>query len=263
MGFVRHLHRTLLIPEAGKYIVGLSSLVLVVLIITGLRLWIPKRWSNLKARLGVKKGASFKRKNYDWHNSLGFYFSPFIALIALTGAAITFNKFIILALFIVGFEEPQTVESLLGQHSEYRSNTPPLAIDSVVALGNAAVPGGIVEGISLPYDSVGTYGVNITAPGPAETGDRSLLYYDQYSGQRVMSTHHDLAHIGKLYLNWVTPMHYGTFGGLPTRLVALVSSLIVPILFVTGFIIWWGRWKKRKKITSSAETQPQKELQNA
>jgi uncharacterized iron-regulated membrane protein len=253
MGFIRHLHRTLLIPVAGKYIVGVASLVLVVLMITGLRLWIPKKWNKLKARLGVKRGASFKRQNYDWHNSLGFYFSPFITLIALTGAAITFSQFVILGLFLVSFEPPKSIESIIGQQSTYQAGKEPKAIDLVVEKANQEIPGGVVEGVTLPLDSVGTYGMNIIAPGAAKTGDVSLIYYDQYSGERLMSTHHDLAHMGKAYLNWVTPIHYGTFGGLVTRILALLASLVVPVLFITGFVIWWGRWKKRKKVSGASK----------
>ena len=62
-----------------------------------------------------------------------------------------------------------------------------------------------------------------------------------------MNTDADLPHIGKAYVNWVTPIHYGTFGGLTTRILALIASLVVPVLFVTGFIIWRGRWLKRNK----------------
>lgn len=247
MGFIRNLHRTLLIPTVGKYIVGVASLFLVILMITGLRLWIPKHWGKLKERLTVKKGASFKRQNYDWHNSLGFYFSPFITLISLTGAAITFSPLVIMALFLVSFEPPQSIDSILGQKSQYVANGQPLAIDAVVAMANEEIPGGVVRGITLPYDSIGTFGVNILAPGRAKTGDYSIINYDQYAGKALMNTDADLPHIGKAYVNWVTPIHYGTFGGLTTRILALIASLVVPVLFVTGFIIWRGRWLKRNK----------------
>ncbi len=92
MGFIRKLHRTLLIPTWGKYIVGIASLLMVSLMVTGLRLWIPRKWKYVKKRLTIKRGVGFKRQNYDFHNILGFYFSPVIALLALTGVAITFAQ---------------------------------------------------------------------------------------------------------------------------------------------------------------------------
>lgn len=244
MGFIRHLHRTLLIPTVGKYMVGICSLFLVILMITGLRLWLPKRFKQLRSRLTVKRGASRKRQNYDWHNSLGFYFSPFITLISLTGAAITFSPLVILALFLVSFEPPQSLDSLLGQQSEYQQRLP-IPIDEMVTIAFTEITEGEVRGVTLPADSVGAYTMDIIAPGRAQTGDRSLVYYDQYSGQKLMNTDTDTPHLGKAYINWVTPIHYGTFGGMPTRIIALITTLVVPILFVTGFVIWWGRWKKR------------------
>ncbi|MGY0035678.1 PepSY-associated TM helix domain-containing protein [Pedobacter sp. NJ-S-72] len=75
---VMDLHRTLLIPVIGKYIVGLASLCLLILTISGLRLWLPKKWEQLKSVLTVKFSGKFKRQNYDWHNVLGFYSSPIV-----------------------------------------------------------------------------------------------------------------------------------------------------------------------------------------
>ncbi|MEM7659631.1 MAG: PepSY-associated TM helix domain-containing protein, partial [Bacteroidota bacterium] len=115
MGFIRHLHRTLLIPPFGKYLVGIAAIICAILMITGLRLWIPKRWNSLKARLGVKWGGSAKRVNYDFHNSLGFYFSPMITLISLTGAMITFAQVVLLFLFLLNFQSPMSISEVLDQ----------------------------------------------------------------------------------------------------------------------------------------------------
>ncbi len=135
----------------------------------------------------------------------------------------------------------------MGRQSIYQEGVKPLTIDEVVAKGAMEIPGGKVRGVSLPHDSAGVYQVSITAPGPSKAGDASLISYDQFSGERVMSTHHDFAHLGKLYLNWVTPIHYGTFGGEVTRVIALLASLAGTVLFATGLTIWWGRWKKLRK----------------
>ncbi|GAA4822557.1 PepSY-associated TM helix domain-containing protein [Algivirga pacifica] len=262
MGIIRSLHRTLLVPEIGKYIVGIASLVMVILMITGLRLWIPKKWNMLKTRLTIKSGASVKRQVYDLHNTLGFYFSPVITILALTGAAITFNRFLIIGLFLVSFEPPKSIESILGQQSTYDANNPiPMKVEEVMAIANREIEGGAVKGITLPHDSLGTYEMNIIAPGYAETGDRSLVYYDQYTGERLMSTHHDLPHLGKVYLNWVTPLHYGTFGGQVTRILALITTLVIPVLFISGVYVWYGRWKKSKK--KAMQKKQKKQLDHA
>jgi len=247
MGFIKELHRTLLIPTAGRYIVGIASLFLVILMITGLRLWIPKHWKLLKSRLTVKKGASFKRQNYDLHNSLGFYFSPFITLISMTGVAITFSNIIILTLFIVNFQSPQSIGDILGKQSVYQADKESKRIEEILTIAQADMPHAEIRGFSVPKDSAGGFTVNFVAEGEAVTGDHSFATFDQYTGERLLNTEKDFANTGKIPLNWLTSVHYGTFGGLPTRIVALLASLVAPVLFVTGFIIWWGRWKKRQR----------------
>lgn len=253
MGIIRSLHRTLLIPVVGKYIVGFSSLFMVILMITGLRLWIPNHWNMLKERLTVKKGASFKRQNYDLHNVLGFYFSPFITLISMTGVAITFANFVILALFIVNFQSPKSIGAILGKQSEIRTDIETMPIGKILEIAREDMPHAEIRGFSVPLDSAGAFRVNFVADGIAKTGDNSFSTYDQYTGKRLLNTHKDFANTGKLALNWLTTVHYGTFGGMPTRIIALLSSLVAPILFITGFIIWWGRWKKRKRSKISSK----------
>lgn len=247
MGVIRNLHRTLLIPTIGRYIVGFASIFMVILMITGLRLWIPKHWSRLKEKLTIKKGASFKRQNYDLHQSMGFYFSPFISLISLTGVAITFSPIVVLALFLVSFEPPKSIDEILGVPSTYQEGVNPISIDQAATLAMAEVPEGKVMGLTIPVDSVATYAVNLISPGKSQTGDFNIVNLDQYSGEVVLNLD-DFPNIGKAYINWVTPIHYGTFGGLTTRIIALITTLMVPILFISGFIIWLERWKKRKKL---------------
>ena len=40
---------------------------------------------------------------------------------------------------------------------------------------------------------------------------------------------------------WVGPLHVGNFGGIGIRIAWLVLGLAPPLLFVTGFIMWWTR----------------------
>ncbi len=246
MGFIRNLHRTLLIPKVGKYLTGISALCCTFLMITGLRLWLPKRWKNLRARLGIRWHAARKRVNYDLHNTLGFYFSPAIALIALTGVMITFSQVILLFLFLLSFEPPVSIEKIFDQKSDYVSDQAPIEIQEAVRLAEAAVPGAKVRGFILPRDSVGAYNMNLVAPARVRTGDHSIVFLDQYSGRIINTSEASEFKLTKAYLNWVTPIHYGSFAGLPTRILALVASLVTVVLIFSGFYIWLGRWRKRQ-----------------
>ncbi|UBM60424.1 PepSY domain-containing protein [Marinilongibacter aquaticus] len=253
-GFVRNLHRTLLIPGLGRYLVGSSALMGLVLVVTGLRLWWPKKWAQLKSKLWLKTKAKRKRVNYDLHSVLGLYFSPFISIISTTGAIITFNQFVILMLFLLSFSPPQSIQEILGKQSTYREGAQTLSLQEVLENVQDFKPAGNIMGIALPHDSLGAYSFDVLEPLDYHAeGHRSRLTLDQYSGEILMDTDRDYPETARLYLDWVTPLHFGTFGGFTTRIVALFSCLAFSILFITGIYIWLPRWTKRKSKNQDLE----------
>jgi uncharacterized iron-regulated membrane protein len=249
ISIVTSIHRTLLIPVAGRYIVGISSLILLILTITGLRLWIPQKWKQLKSVLTVNFKMSAKRQNYDWHNVLGFYSSPVVALLSLTGFCITFSMLVIPMLFILSGKSPQGVAQLLGAKSHYTTGATPLPLIKVADIAKQAMPEGRIAGIALPgpKDTLGNYRLDLEVPGLPKSGKRAMLVVDQYTGKILLNNQKDFPNVGNAYLSWLTPIHYGSFGGRPTQILALIAGLIPLALAITGFIIWWPRYKKQRR----------------
>lgn len=249
ISIVTNIHRTLLIPMAGRYLVGISSLILLILTITGLRLWIPQKWKQLKSVLTVNFKMSAKRQNYDWHNVLGFYSSPVVALLSLTGFCITFSMLVIPLLFILSGKSPQGVAQLLGAKSHYTAGAVPLPLTKVADIARQVMPEGRIAGIALPgpKDTLGNYRLDLEVPGLPKSGKRAMLVIDQYTGKVLLNNQKDFPNVGNAYLSWLTPIHYGSFGGRPTQLLALIAGLIPLALAITGFIIWWPRYKKQRR----------------
>jgi len=42
-----------------------------------------------------------------------------------------------------------------------------------------------------------------------------------------------------------TAVHYGQFGGTPTRIFAVTIGLTLPLLYLTGMPLWWRRVSRR------------------
>lgn len=86
--FILNGHRFLWLPyEIGRPIVNYGTMIFVILLITGMVLWWPRKWTKVTRdqSFKVKWKASFKRVNYDLHNVFGFYSLLFVLAIALTG----------------------------------------------------------------------------------------------------------------------------------------------------------------------------------
>lgn len=85
-GQIMKLHRWLMDDSrtVGKAIVGISTIFMVFILISGLAIWLPKKWKN-RANYTIKTDANTKRLFYDLHRILGLYAVLFLLLMALTG----------------------------------------------------------------------------------------------------------------------------------------------------------------------------------
>ncbi|MGF1600984.1 MAG: PepSY-associated TM helix domain-containing protein [Thermosynechococcaceae cyanobacterium] len=81
---------------------------------------------------------------------------------------------------------------------------------------------------------------------PLDSEDfNSYVKVDQYSGQVLQVQDSRKGGMGDRVLNSFTPIHYGTFGGLPTRILYIFVGLSPLILFITGVTMW--RYRQRSK----------------
>jgi uncharacterized iron-regulated membrane protein len=92
------LHRWLMdVPAAkgemtfGKLVVGISTLAMVILLISGIVLWWPKGIKMLKNRTKVSLTKGWRRFNYDLHVSAGMYATILLLIMALTGLVWSFE----------------------------------------------------------------------------------------------------------------------------------------------------------------------------
>lgn len=95
---IMQLHRWLLDEykrdgsfSLGKSIVGYSTLVLVIIIISGVVIWYPRNKRALKSRLRIKTKSGWHRFFYDLHVSGGFYATLLLLALALTGLTWSFG----------------------------------------------------------------------------------------------------------------------------------------------------------------------------
>ena len=59
--------------------------------------------------------------------------------------------------------------------------------------------------------------------------------------------------LGDLIMRWAAPLHVGNFGGLPIKITWSILGLAPPLLFVTGFIMWWTRVVRPRWLASRRE----------
>ncbi|MBF9239302.1 PepSY domain-containing protein [Hymenobacter sp. BT683] len=246
---VQEIHMTLLLPEAiAKWVVGGSVIIFLVMLVTGLVLWWPKRKQERKQRFTIKWGARWRRINYDLHNVLGFYIASLAGVLALTGLFMLFPVMLDATMWAANGGRTYPQEKVLPK------------VDTLQAVTAAAQP--------LPdviYRTVlrRSPGAEMVLIGPTGTGkdpaycwtyQQALHYYhrDEYafhpvSGQLLLARFHAGKSAGMKLGDMNYDVHTGQILGLGGKIVAFLVSLLAASLPVTGTLLWWGRRNKKAK----------------
>ncbi|WP_188169438.1 PepSY domain-containing protein [Flammeovirga sp. EKP202] len=87
---MKSIHKNLLLGKVGNHIVGVSILIFVVLLVSGLVLWFPKNKKQWKQGFTIKWSAKLPRIIYDLHNTLGFYTFLLLLFISITGLYVSY-----------------------------------------------------------------------------------------------------------------------------------------------------------------------------
>lgn len=251
---IKYLHWSLLLnTKYGQPIVGWGTLIFVVLLITGLVLWWPKRKKkkSIRKAFRIKWNAKWKRLNLDLHNVLGFYSLLFALILAITGLFYSFTT--VQKLMYVSAQgstvQPKTVTKASTDFNAKSKNPIDIALKTV----QQKVPKSTRFSVNLNRASKKAP-LYVSAYNEKEVYyDRVDFQFDRYSGKELYQQPTSDFNRGKSLVNMNYDIHVGAIGGLPGKVIAFLVSLICASLPVTGFLYWWYRKKffskKKKKKT--------------
>lgn len=245
LGVTIKLHVALLAGNTGTMIVGIVAFVLLVLSLTGIVLW--PGWRKLIAGFKIKLDAHPKRVNFDIHKIIGIIAAIFLALTAFTGFCWNFFDLTSPVIYALTF-----TQSPLEPTSNLIPGQSRLKLTPQLLFAQAALPDAVIRRVYFPATSKDSLRVRMKLPqGKSEYGD-SNVYLDQYSGKVLRVDNALKMPLGDRVLNSFTPLHYGTFGGLPTRILYVFVGLAPLILFLTGFVMYWYRYRTKSSRRDSA-----------
>ena len=245
----RRLHQNLLLRyDIGHWIVGGATLIIFVMVFTGLVLWFPRNKKVLKQRLKIKWNARWRRVNYDIHNVGGFYTYLLMLLLATTGLVWTFDWWTDGIYRLLGDDPdqvfaPHAPPVLHGQSAPHAVD---IALDDVLQRRlqwqrvYLSLPGTEAEGEIAAF---------VEFDGSSGWQESDQYTYHPETGQLHWQRRQEDKLLGEKWRNSNYPIHVGSIYGLPTKLLASLVALFCASLPVTGFYIWWGRRNKKRKKT--------------
>lgn len=243
-------------PEIGQPLAASATLCFIVMLVSGIVLWWPRKKKDAKQRVTIRWSAKWRRLNYDLHNVLGFYASAIALILAFTGLVWGFQWFATGLYAVAGGEKSLLYTEPLSDTTQLYSGDVP-AIDKIYADMKRQYPNAKTIEVHIPETNASVIGANAN-PDDETYWKLDYRYYDQYTMKEVPVDHiygrFPEAKAADKLLRMNYDIHTGAILGLPGKFLAFFASLICASLPVTGVYIWWGRKRKAKK-KAKAETQ--------
>ncbi|MBC7925271.1 MAG: PepSY domain-containing protein [Bryobacteraceae bacterium] len=237
--WLQRLHFNLLAGRTGRIVNGVGAIFLLTLCLTGMVIWWPgvKSW---RRSLSVDFSRKWKRVNWDLHSAAGFWSLAVLLTWAVTGAYFAWpaefqsaiNRF-------SPVSRPKIPKSEIANKGRW----PAPNLEKLIKEAQQRSPAGQLSSVSFPTGDEGHYQVRMARGAPEAFNQMDYHYFDQFTGKHVATWQRGLNRTaGDVILAWIGPLHFGTFGGLPVKILWLCLGLFPPLLFVTGFLMYWNRY---------------------
>ena len=261
----------------GKMIVGVSTLLLVFVLISGIVIWWSRTRKALKNSLKITATKGWRRFWYDLHVAGGMYALIFLLAMALTGLTWSFPWYRTAFYKVFGVEVQQRVAQGHEQKSDAQKRDTKLAAHREKKReGNEVRKGersrrpennhSDMYSVTSPfvywqeiYDklrrqnpeykqisiSSGTASVSFNRFGNQRASDRYSFNTDNGEfTETSLYQHQDKS--GKIR-GWIYSVHVGNWGGMFTRILTFIAALLGAALPLTGYYLWIKRLIKVRK----------------
>jgi len=240
--WVERLHRFLLLPrEPGRVAAGILSSCLLLLIISGIYLRWPKPALNWRAWLSFNPRLKGRPFLWAMHAVLATWALPAWLLLTTTGIYWSFDGV------------RSTVDGWAGvQRAPRMKREPEAAPPAHPELSLAwqrfqdSVPAWREVRLRLPERDAAALEILWLAPDAAHERQRNRMQIGLDGRLKKDERFAELG-VGKRALATIYPLHMGRYFGLPVRILMMLSALALPVLGVTGWVLYLKRRRQRRE----------------
>jgi uncharacterized iron-regulated membrane protein len=261
------MHRWLLLDtNIGRPIVGVATIIFVVLILSGMVIWIPKKVKAWKQGLKINFRGNWKRINHDLHYSLGFYSSFLLLVMALTGLTWSFEWYKDGFFSILGVARPVQgafVQKPIRSAIPTNANSAKLTVDQLIETANKILPYSGDYRIVMPSNDSATVTMSKTRSGFFAVRGVDKLQLDQYNGDLLSKDLYLDKPLNEKITSSIKAVHTGEIFGPFSKILYFIACLFATSLPVTGTVMWindLGKNSGRRTSTKDLFGSPGKKL---
>ncbi|MBF8007185.1 PepSY domain-containing protein [Pseudomonas brenneri] len=252
-GLMLQLHRFLAIGDTGRQITGACTLILIFFCLSGLYLRWPRQVASWRAWLTLdwrKKGRSF---NWDLHSVFGTWCLLFYLLAALTGLYWSYEWY------------SKGLTRLLSdapQNERVRNRGPAPAGPAPVANYDAiwssiySTAGPDLSAYNIRMPPVAGQPATVYYLLQSSPHDRALnqINLDPATGVVKSVERYGDKSLKAQLLTSIYALHVGSYFGLVGRIILTVTSLCMPLFFITGWLLYLDRRRKKRQVRDARKS---------
>lgn len=233
----------------GKLIVGVSTLMFVVVLLTGVVVWWPRSCRALKNRLKIATRKGWRRFWFDLHVSAGVYATLLLLVMSLTGLTWSFPWYRAGFYKVFGTEMPSSGHK--GKDKEHKSKDRERPSGKRPEAHNAPTnwevvyQGLVAENPDFERISISDGSASVATAHWGNQRASDSYTFDPRTGEiREVVRYTDSERASKLR-GWIYSLHVGNWGGFFSKLLTVLSALIGASLPLTGYYLWIKRLRRR------------------
>ena len=245
----------------ARAITGACNIGFLFLVISGFYLWWPQRWSRKALRniTWFRTGLPPKGRNFNWHNTIGFWSAVPLFIVVLSGVVISYTWAGNLVYRIVGETPPAPRQANANPGATKPATAPAvpaLTLDALWARAEQQVSGW--QSITLQLSPSGDAPLNfaIDSGTGGQPQKRAQLVLDRKTGEVVRFEPFSTYSTGRQLRSILRFAHTGEVIGLFGQTIAGVVSLGGAFLVWTGLALALRRlrgWRERRSRKVSDE----------
>jgi uncharacterized iron-regulated membrane protein len=237
----------------GKAVTGASNLAFLFIILSGLYLWMPKRWSKAAvAAVAVPRlrhGTS-KARDFNWHNAVGIWCAvPLMAVVA-SATVISYPWASDLVYRLVGETPPPRAAAVTNRPASSTAQVAGVTqgLDRYWNVVEQNAPSWQTISVRLPTNAGAALSFTVDHGMGGEPQKRATVTVEPSTARITRVDSFTSQSTGRRWRSILRFAHTGEVLGLPGQTIAGLASAGACVLMVTGLALAWRRltaWRRR------------------
>ncbi len=255
--FFFKLHRWLTLTDEnqviGKQAVALATIAAIFLTIGGIVVYFPR----IKNGFVKSFTFSFKQKNRAFlstmHGAIGMWVVPFFLLMCFTGLYWSYDWYRSAMFTVFQVEQPKRVAPIQATNQQTKTDNKEEKsisyddITSSIEIFNKNVIKKY-QNATLKLDSSksGTYTISYLFEDATHFRESNTMEINPIEKSVIKDEKYENKKLNEKIMSSILPLHSGEYFGWFGKLTYFISSALMALFVITGYMLYYDRWKKKK-----------------